>query len=723
LEDFDLIVLILKKISAIGYFYCFYSIKEMELFIKNLVLFSFIFHNYYLLISQETGFGNSAEKEVITLDSCFQSVYRKQVLLDKPEENLEFIRFLSSASTEENYVQAKLDLITAKQSFLNSEIGLSIRADYLDNQLSNVFNLEDNLNYKRRAQAGLEWNLLQGGWIENRTKSKALAFDAYYERFKLQTDNSKSLYLRRFNQTILVFNQQKLWLLEERKRIMTELLAIEKRLYFLKHVSKEELLDSQMRLSEAQAMINIYEPYNKLSDSGEKPFSEKAETIPLFDLNYEKVFQEYHPANIDSLTQLLFAKSDLLNKWYNDLSVNAYSRYNRFTTIGSNNFINTSYVSFGLSLRYGIPHNLAKREAVIEAENKVKLNELEKYSQIFEEELLNDLYEFRYKLKQYLVYYYKFKRVQELLRKEEVKRTLHETYFSPVKALKLVDDAYRIQVDLADLKQNLYLKLLRIHQKIPVISLQELMKPLDMSSFETPSSRLKREIYVWTSTFESASSAFLSHYLEYNNFSRCIIAHQAEDSLRAKKKELIQWMGEKGNASALLFGQNKLMQEKDISFWFTKELSGYDFKHIDALHLDVEPHTFDSWKTDKNYLVGQYLGMVKEVKKVAEKLGLKLEVSVPLHYPPEVMDTLFSLVDRVYLMCYENIDQSYLQRKIGTFDNYKGKVTVVASAKDFANRSEIETFIDLISEDIPLDRICIHDLGWLIQLDKEEIKK
>ena len=82
-------------------------------------------------------------------------------------------------------------------------------------------------------------------------------------------------------------------------------------------------------------------------------------------------------------------------------------------------------------------------------------------------DLLNTVYEFRYKLKQYNNFYEKHKKYEELLRIERVKEKLQYFEFNPIAALNLLDDILSIEVEMLDLQQQMYLFLLDIIAKTP----------------------------------------------------------------------------------------------------------------------------------------------------------------------------------------------------------------------------------------------------------------
>ncbi len=665
---------------------------------------------------------NLVVKELFKLDSLFQKYYNPLFLNNKGNTDWAYLDFLSKINIKDKYVTSRQDLLKAKQNLLKSELGVSAKIGYLDNQVSRAFDLDNNISFNRRIQAGVDWDLLKGGLLENRARAKALTYDAAFEEMKVNDEISKDVYLNRFNKTIITFNKLKINILNTRQDLISALFTCEENLYYSKHLSKEELLDAQLRNAEVNGLLQVFEPYNNYSTLKEESFS-GSENIPLFDLNYEVVLQKFNTLKRDSIAELLKLESDVLSKWYNEISLGSFTRYNYFDLASNAPQFNRSFVSLGLNLSIPIPLNVSKKHLVKAGELNSKLMELDKKNTIYEEELLNDLYEFRYKLKQYIGFYYKQQKQYESLRIEEVKRKLRSNYFSSISAIKLIDDILEVEVEMIDIKQNLYLKLIRIHQKVPESKLHDLVKQFEIPQINETGSQINRSVYIWTSVFSKNSAPFLSQYIRYNKFSNVILAHQKEDPYKTEKKEFITSVIENGSKVELLFGQNDLMQENNVSQWFEKELSGYDLNTISCIHLDIEPHTFDDWKTNKEALLNKYIEVISEVKSLAGKKNLQLAVSVPLYFPEPIMEKIFSIANKVYFMCYENIDQNYIEKKVSKYEKYKNQINIAIRTEDFSNRVVMENYVKEISSKLQIKNITIHDLKRLLLFDEGEFGK
>ena len=684
----------------------------------------FLINLFLMLTCSFFGQEDNIQSSIDKLDSIFVNNYSKINTTELPSISNSFISFISeidSASIQD--FSNKRDLLLAKQDLYNSDLGLSFHSNYLDNQLSNVFDLEENISYKRRVLTSLQWDLLKNGLIENKNKAKALDYNLKIDEYQLKSESNKSLYLKRFNQTIVVFNKQKTNIINNRKSILNELYEIEEKLYFEKQINKDELLEIQLRSAEVEGLNQVYGAYNELSNLDANAYSKGYNSIPVFDLNYELLLKDFEGDNIDSISQFFKDESIVLNQWYNKVGLSLFTRHNYYQVVTNNEILNRSFLSLGVNLNVPLNFNSSKQKSFQNAEVNYKINQLNNEKLIYQEELLNDLYEFRYKLKQYISFYYKQQKVKDLIRIEEVKRKLNVVNYSPIKGVKYIDEFLQVELELVDLKQNLYLKLLRIQDKVPTISLESLIVPFDFKQVSQTEKKNYKSIYVWSSIFKAYDTDFLAEYVNYNNFNHVIISVNEDDLNQTSKSNFVNDLLKSNVQISLMIGQNNLIFENNISSKLTKAISGYNLAQIKSIHLDVEPQTFDNWKTEKDSLLNEYLKMLNEVSRFCKENQLKLEVSIPLYYPEEITLQIFNIVDQVYFMCYENIDVSYIERKLNSYIEQKDKFTVAIRTEDFTDRNEMEEYIQILINKLGLSKIAYHDLKRVLSMDEEEFKK
>lgn len=655
------------------------------------------------------------------VDSIFTAEFSLLQLKNSVLDSKSFVNQLSDLNLGKQTNDILSRLSQSKQRELRSNLGLSFSSSYLNNQGTTIFNLEDNLVMQARFQTGLEWDLLKGGIIENRTKAKEIAYQTKIDEFVLKSENDKYAYLNQFNTIIYLFNKQKLTILNRRIALLQGVTTNENELFHKRLLKKEDILETQQRYNQVQALKHIYEPYNQNLDS---VFNTKllSASVEPFDLNEELILKSIKvSASDDSLKYWVNALLDTKDKWYNQVQLGAYGRYNYYDMAGTSP--DRGFYSLGVNasvpLFSGYHQRLKRKPLELES----KLYTLQKERDFATEDLLNDIYEFRYKLHQFITFSYKKQVFEEQVRLEDVKRSLGSSYYSPLKAVKNIDDVLAIEMELIELKQNLYLKLLRIHEKRPDIPYDSLIKPLQMNQLMDQQLALNKSIYVWSSMFENQESSYIFQYLKYHHFEKALIAFQRNDAYLHKKISVMKLLKADQRQTALMIGNNNLLFETNIPKWFDGVVKDFKEVGIEEIHLDVEPQALKEWKDQKNILLEKYITMLTQIRKYTSDKGIKLSVSIPLYYPEETMNTIFELTDEVHFMCYENVKPDYLVRKLKGFDFYKDKISIALRTEDFKSRKEMEDFGLMMKELTGIEKVTFHDLKRLIALDNKELKR
>ncbi len=660
----------------------------------------------------------STSKILIDLDSLF--VHGNSLIAEKNEPfTKDFVMFLSNTKRLDTVAKYNEQaLISAKQQLLKRDVGLKLNSNYLNNQNTNAFSFDDNVFMRSRSQTEIEWNLLKGGLVENRSNAKALSYTEMIENQTVDPSLERNVYVKRFNLIIQLFNKQKLEILQKRRYLLEKLLANEEVLFKKKQLKKEDLLNAKKRLAEIEALIQVYDPYNMYSP-WKNDANEFSKSIPVFDINYPRIFQKMEFPVSDSIRYFFEKEAEYKSKWYNQLNLATFTRYNYYDYFQqTTNNQSKRYFSVGATLSVPLTFNSGKKKEVRQLEIEKKLNDFTKNQQVYQEELLNEMYEFKYKVHQYVSFVFKREKAADLVNLEDVKRKVHYTYFSPLVALIQQDDVLAIDMELLELKQNLYLKLISIQSKLPQTKLEELIIPLQMKEIKAsnePASTFS--IYVWSSIFEKQSVSTLVEEVEKNKFNNVILAYQKEEKYLDQKEDFIAKVIENNCTVELLIGLNNLLFEKELKGWFFKTFAKYPMEKIAAVHLDVEPHTLNEWKTNKEELLKKYVEFLSEVRAICDAQGVKLMVSIPTIYPKKVVDQIYAIVDGVYFMCYENVSITHLQKKLLPYTDFALKTHVALRTEDFKNTEALTNFITTLKGTMPYKNFVIHDLKRWMELE------
>ena len=166
-----------------------------------------------------------------------------------------------------------------------------------------------------------------------------------------------------------------------------------------------------------------------------------------------------------------------------------------------------------------------------------------------------------------------------------------------------------------------------------------------------------------------------------------------------------------------MIGSNKLLNTGIAGFLDTLKLN-LNLAQIKGIHLDIEPHTFDDFKENKEQYFKKYINVLKQAKQFADNNKLELSVSIPLSYPDEILNEINSVCNQVYLMAYENVDPDFISRKTTEEKAIlKNKCVLALRTKDFDNRTSMdETF-----KKLGFEKTAYHDLDDLIKFDNTSI--
>jgi hypothetical protein len=595
---------------------------------------------------------------------------------------------------------------------LRKDIGLNAVGNYIENFNADPSEgLENNIGYQRRVQAGVQWDLLDGGYLENKVRAQMVEDRIIREKLSNDISQESQFYVKRFDHTIFAFNQLKLSLLEKRLLELEKQHSLVRDLVFLKKLKKEQLIKVEIRLAEVESLINVYKSYNDYLDIESDSVGFVSEDLPLIDLDYDAIFNM-----VGIQTDSLLANTTYTEyfKWYHEVGLRPFARYNYYDIITGDN---RQYFSAGLNVIVPLSFNTTLNNEVEHERWKYENERFTRDRAQLHEDVLNTAYEFRYQMKRFVDNYQTRKLVNERLRIEKAKMRLSEISVDPFKGLDLYDELMESDIELLELLQGLYLKALKIHTKIPGVDIDDIIKSQSAGDlFEYVKTR-KRDVYIWSKTFENYTGDFLAEYAVYNEFNKMIVAVSDKDA-SSEKKLFMEYASESSEVYFML-GNNKLFYNADITGYLERVLKNYDKTTPKGIHLDIEPHTFDNWETDRRKLLNKYVVLVSEVSRFCKKEGLKLEISVPKHYDSFIMDQLFQMVDKVYFMCYENVDTDFLVRKLEPFmEDYAEKVVIALRTEDFNNRLEMENKIDDLQKRLEIVEFAYHDLQRIISFDK-----
>lgn len=657
----------------------------------------------YTIYAQETT--DALIKKLYALWDGHYKNYSIDHIKGKKEDACSVFHFRDSVPTLTNN-QINYELKMAESALIEKDWGLSWNSNFLINTAPGM-DVADNILYRSRVQTDLRWDLLKSGYFHNKTLAQIKQNEAFIAQLETYNSTKKNSLFSTWHAIIYQFNNYKIQLVNLRLELSKSRVETAYKLYENEMITQEEMLKNVESYAEIKSLLKIYQDYNNQLSS---TFNQKKEFeyLPLIDINYTYTLSKLQSTNNDSINTLRIKNIELEQKKINAINLGLFSRYNYYDLPNAN--ADRSFFTFGVNV--GVPLVFDKKEQT--NYNTLKVQQLQNDVPVEQEQMQKDVltyfYEFRYKLKQFNTFYYKSLMLKEILRKEQARHEIDPLAFNPLKALRTLDELMSVDIELIDLKQQMYLYLLRIYMAIPESKLEDLITPLSLEALEIKEgTKREQEVYVWSKTIKEQTSNFLIEYCIKKGIKKIVLSVGGETEL--VQKNCVEFSKASIEVD-LMIGNNELINGS-ITNYLTTKITPLLSESTKGIHLDIEPHTFADWNANKEVYIEKYLIMVNEAKNYCEQKKISLSLSVPLHYPKALLDILYTKVDNIYFMCYENIKTDYILRKIEGFD--ESKTIIALRTEDFKTSADLYSKIDELSNLVSVKGYIIHDLGRLIQ--------
>ncbi len=621
---------------------------------------------------------------------------------------------LFAGEEQDRMKQLRLAMNKQEQLIYKKNIGMQLVGGYQQNLNNPAIDPNEIVVFRQKLQVGLDWDLFSQGLYENRARYKQLKYEN--KAIQYQRPDVLSFQQRSNKEVISLFNTTKLKVLATRKQMLDQQKQIIDRLYALKQITTDSYIRLIQNQTDAEGQTYLYGDYNSAAERL-GPGSAGRELPPLVDIDIEKLFRLTEAGMADSAVQYFMqAQTQQGNYFLRDLSLKASVKYNFYDLYGSK-VPNRSYVSVGMNFSVPLAFNYSNKKELnrlqaelIEEKSKSLVTEDQNYF------FINTFYEYRSKLRQYFNLLQKRRAYEELIRTEQVKQKMSDIAFNPNAALYILSDYWNTAIDLLDLKQDMYKLLVSINAKLPSYKISDFVKPVDKKYFRPGDKNQFKAVYIWSDVFKNHDIKLISDYCALNEFTHLIISYNPGRDYTAKVNEFIS--KNYTRHLALMVSSNKLLINQNISSYLDSLKKAVDLTFVQEIHLDIEPHAMDGFKENKEEYFKKYLLLLKQAKQFTDKNRLELSVSIPLHYPAEVLKEVFASCSHVYLMTYENVKPEHISEK--TKEEMAldpDKVVIALRTKDFNSRADMDQHFKTIQA----KKMAYHDLDDLISFDKKSI--
>lgn len=497
----------------------------LKLITKSILLLGFL-----LTAKPLTGQDYLAELSEIYADSKVQldSAWSK-----KPERSYQAPELFSP--DQFYFDDYALEILDEEFSTVSDDWGLNFLTSYVRNYGEGLNDERENFTRDRLVME-LQWNLLSGGYKDGKIKSRLAENEMAIHKLERNQYLKSKEYGLQYNGIIYLFNKAKLDFLQIRLGHLKQQERILNELYLSHLLSYTDVLAIRKKIARCHLLIKDYRAFNdafknitewKHSHLDAKQWPVYHVAIHQLIGNSEVEHQLSKRLEYQNQNALLRSKLD------NDIKLRVFAR--RTYTAGGLDGFNRNFNSLGVAVN--VPIQSLKHSRNKLSDLRIKQNTKEYEFEVYhrKKELLNHYYEYDYKLQQYQQMQFDAKRMEESIRKHELKGEDSAFYMSKIRSLELLNERADIEFELIDLKQQLYLKLLKIQSLSEVEDIYQYLIP----GGEIEEEKLvgKRIVRLVLADIETYGMELITAYLKNSQMSRVVTNIQSKPILGHLKNE------------------------------------------------------------------------------------------------------------------------------------------------------------------------------------------
>ncbi|WP_103665950.1 TolC family protein [Gracilimonas amylolytica] len=619
--------------------------------------------------------------------------------------------FFDSSLVYSDLTQAEIDLLKYRQEVLHSDLGVELTSGLLQNLDQGVFG-QEGIFYQRRAQVGVQWNVLKDGLFENKSTGDQLSSEIRIMEKKAQAISHQEALESKIDRFRSGFNKYRLELLRDYLKILEEQKYALTRLYEQNYITLDRVLEVTSRMVRTESAIDHNEKVSRFLGEFDTTGLSVSD-YPVFNIDLERLRSE-GLIFYDELTSL---QQSVDYKFYNELSLSTYLRYNLYAgTNPQSTFQNNGsreFFSVGLNLSLPIPLSLKGKKNVHDQEQKIRKLNLQSEKNEISDRLFERYQAYQEALQNYITLSQNVLLHQDKIRVQNVRRSIGSDMYSPSELLTAVSNLYQLSLQILDVKEDLYLRLFEMQALIPDHSLSTYLTPFEVQEpviQNTP----EYGLYVWSESLTNYSTESLINDLKNEGINTVFISAGAEKEELNDVQTLIETASKDLRVELMIGDPNLIFEDRFEKLQEHIEVA--DSIGAAGVHLDVEPHTLDGWEENNEEYLEAYMNMVDQVRSWTNDKGLTLTLSITEHY-----ESIFSELDRrsdqLVLMTYGQSQFEGYSQRFGSLIMEAPLGTAVAlRTSDFQSMTEMKSLMQSINDGYGGVEFFIQDFGGWQQL-------
>ncbi|TKG93762.1 hypothetical protein EYV94_16080 [Puteibacter caeruleilacunae] len=307
-------------------------------------------------------------------------------------------------------------------------------------------------------KAGLEWNIIGDGLLENKREKQEQYLQSSIDKLEAEWKYNEENYGFRYHRILAFFNHDKIQLLTDYTAMLNQVIRLYNTASMSHILSFDKMMDYKNRLNRYAALLKSLENYN--NNGVYHAMAIEKVSIPVYDVDINRLISENgYDVLADSIAEMRVEQSRMRNKQSKDWKLKLYGSYN--VRKGSTS---KDYVNYGVSLKVPLTFQGKKEQRLAQLEEEIIQRDNEVMKLNIKKELLGYYYEYGHKLKQYVQFKEQQHELDNMYRMHEILMSYPEANINSMNLIHLRVQQYENRVELATLKAQLYLLLLKVHR-------------------------------------------------------------------------------------------------------------------------------------------------------------------------------------------------------------------------------------------------------------------
>ncbi len=485
---------------------------------------------------------------------------------------------------------SELEALDAEIDFFNKDNGLRFNSSITKNDFAGL-----EFGSIWRINAGMQFDLFRDGLGERKKRVDILEIKKDIKAVELDLSQQERNYAYCYNYIIYVFNKEKRKILDQKKFLLTPLLNKNFDLYYNHELSYEEILylkglDEECDLLQL-SMRQVDAVFEKLVNVEDLP-NIKASELPLLKFHADSLLT-YDPYNfmnelLDLKKEKINREAELTNQQRLSFYVNVHARP-RLEEASLNTGL---YNSFGVRYQTSLNFRSKEQEKLVELQENVVEARFDDLRFNHNKELINLVLDYNTKLRQYSNFKFKLEKLYEKRRVEVAVQKVSTLSAKSIRNWTYDLEILNVSYELLELKQLIYLSLLRIYNKA---KLQEIIPYVSVIDFGGSQKRFegKRMLKITLEQIKFLDKAFIVNYLHKNNFDYvlCIDAENCEDLVRELNRKGILFYDSADSVAEqglVIVPVSRFSSRSEMELWISQQLDIHPdhfllFEKIDQL--------------------------------------------------------------------------------------------------------------------------------------------